>query len=245
MSILKLGALGMSKEGLMRLALLVLVSALAVLLGGYSLKGGLAVTAFQFTAYWFTLVSVALWVYAAWRLAKAWDWSVGQILGRRDWPWWGSVLVVTFLAVFVHQEPGLKVVNDEPGQLATAKGLFEQWQAAMCYRAYDLGQGQVPTHGVVDKRPILYAWVVAQAHALTGYREANGFWVTRILAVFTTVALYVLGRRLAGRAGGAMLALLMLLPPMQAHLANAGGFEMMNLLFIVLLGLGIYWYFDR
>lgn len=235
----------MSPGGFKRLVLLILVSILAVLVGGYSIKGEWAVTLFQFGAYWFTSAGVALWVYAGWQLVKTWDWNGGRILGRGDWPWLGTALVITFLAVFIHQEPGLKIVNDEPSQLATAKALFEQREAAIFYRAYDTGQGQEPTHAVVDKRPILYAWLVAQAHALTGYREANGFWVTRILAMFTTVALYVLGRRMAGRAGGAILALLLLLPPMQAHLANAGGFEMMNLLFIVLLGLGIYWYFDR
>jgi len=44
------------------------------------------------------------------------------------------------------------------------------------------------------------------------------------------------GRRMAGKWGGVVLAFLLMLPPMYAHNANSGGFELLNLLMIVALG---------
>lgn len=228
-----------------RLALLVLSAALCLVFGIRLVSADCAVSLFRYTAYWFILSTVMLWGYVGWQMAKRWDWRAEWKAWAKEWPWWGVVFVVTILAVFVHQSPGLKIVNDEPSQLATAKSLFEQREAAMVYRAYDVGEGMAPVNVVVDKRPILYAWVVAQAHTLTGYRESNGFWVTRGLSILASLALYVLGRRIAGPAGGSVMALLLLLAPMQGHLSNSGGFEIMNLLFIILLGLALYWYFDR
>lgn len=234
---------GLDKEWLKRGVLLVLTIALAVVLGRLSFKDEVAVNLFGDTAYWFVTAAVGIWVYVGCRMVKRWELDFAAY--RHDWPWLGVVLIVTFIGVFVHQEPGLKIINDEPSQLATAKSLFEAHEARVVVRMHDFGEGMSRLQGFVDKRPILYAWLVAQTHAVTGYRESNGFWVSRVLAVFTTLALYALGRRMAGAPGGAILAVLMLLPSMQSHLANAGGFEMMNLLFIVLIGLGIFWYFDR
>ncbi len=245
MTFFKSGGWGLSREDVKRLTLFILVGVLSLVLGRVVFRGSQAVSTFQSTAYWFTTVSVLAWGYAGFLMARSWDWRSHLRAFRKDWPWLGVAMLVTFLAVFVHQQPGLKIVNDEPTQLGTAKSLFETHQAAAVYRAYDGGLGMVPTNWVVDKRPILYAWTVAQVHALTGYRESNGFWVNRVLSVFTTLALFVLGRRIAGAFGGASLSLLMLLAPMQAHMGNSGGFEMMNLLFIVLLGLGLFWYFDH
>ncbi len=236
----------MTKDGAKRLVLFLLIGLLAVMLGKVVWRGMAAVFMFRDTVYWFTFAAVALWGWAGWRMIRAWGgWAERLRSWKGDLPWLGTALLITVLAVFVHQQPGLKIVNDEPNQLATAKALFEEHEASLVYRAYDSGQGMRATNGIVDKRPVLYAWVVAQAHALTGYRESNGFWVTRFMTVFTTLALYALGRRLAGRFGGAVLALLLLLAPMQAHLGNSGGFEMMNLLFITLLGLGLCWYLEE
>ena len=229
----------------LRVVLLALVSLLSLLLGFVTLRGSEALKVFAVTAYWFMAVGFVSWMIVAagllrdwWRVEKTTDWSAWL-------PWLTGIVAITAGVVCFQQEIGFKIVSDEPLQVNTAKNLFEIRSAAVTMRGFDMGLGFQETHTLVDKRPVLYSWLVAMVHTVSGYRWENAFYLNRVLAVVLAGWLFFLGRRLAGNPGGALLGLLMLLPPMQAQVANSGGFEMLNLFMIVAVWHGMVLVLER
>ena len=223
------------RHNLSSFILVVLIVLLSVLAGLVTFTSEQGTTIFRHTAFWWVTAGVLVWGWVGARLAKQF-WRGRRFGSIQDKAALALVVLAAVWVVTVHQPTGLKVVADEPIQMLTAKSLFESREAITTLRGHDLGLGFEATHGTVDKRPILYPWLVATTHSLTGYRVENAFYLNRFLGVALAVWLFVLGRRMAGNWGGVILAFLMMLPPMYAHNANSGGFEILNLLLMVALG---------
>ncbi|MFH1497937.1 MAG: glycosyltransferase family 39 protein [Verrucomicrobiota bacterium] len=217
-----------------RIGLLTLSCVLALGFGHAIFSPLRATLLFLHTSYWWITAGALLWGWAGWRV---WRGAWSESAWTRDRRLWCMALGLALVAAIVcmHSPIQFKVVNDEPVQLLTADSLYKRQEAALALRGYDIGAGFDVTDGKVDKRPILYAWLTAQVHNFTGHRFENGFYLNRALGVITILWLLVAGRRMLGDVGGALLALLCLLPPLFGTLANAGGFEMLNFLLIVVL----------
>lgn len=218
-----------------RLWLLGLVAALSVCLGLVTFSRPTSTLLFKSTAFWWITGGVLIWGALGWRVLRE-SWARSELgTDRSAWLLGGLTMLAAVCLCWVHQPVGLKIVADEPLQMLTAKSLFQERQAVVLARGYDLGAGFEPINSFVDKRPVLYAWVCALSHTLTGYRLENPFYVNRVLSVLLAGWLFVVGRRLVGNWGGALLAGLFMLAPMFAQNANSGGFEILNVLLIVAL----------
>jgi 4-amino-4-deoxy-L-arabinose transferase-like glycosyltransferase len=223
----------LSRSDWLRGAVLVLVSGLVGLAGLVLVKGQLAVDFYRESAYWFYVVLTLLWGYCFSR-----EWSHLQTAAR-DWrrkDWWliTAVLAVTIWLGWGLQEGGLRIVADDTLQVQTSRQLFLEQEAAVSNRAHLIGRIVTDLHLNVDKRPAYFPWVVAQLHAVLGYRFENAVLASRLSLLGLAVLLFLIGRRLHRTWGGLLLPLLVLCNPLVVHHANGAGFEVFNLMLIAL-----------
>ncbi|GAB5560754.1 MAG: hypothetical protein SynsKO_24010 [Synoicihabitans sp.] len=193
---------------------------------------------FQFVAeggYWLMMALVILLGRAIYR-AGAWEWIRGHFT-RFD----ALVLVlVVFItsAWWAHEKPGFKILADEVLLLGTSMGMHLERSATYPSRATDVQGPLQIIDRVLDKRPLLFPFMVATVHDLTGYRPENAFYFNRGLGVVFLLLIYLLAWQAGGSRWAGVLGLLLFGGlPLAAQQSAGSGFELLNL--AVLAGLGL------
>ncbi len=220
-----------------RLVLFALVGLLAVLFGFISFTPAQAVQAVRDFGFWFVAAAFAGLLFhlgregvGQWRARSAG--AVGRTAARA-WPAWLAIgLGALYLQV---QEPhGFKIVSDEYLLSSTAKQMHEQRTGALVLRAYDYGGNFVTLNTRVDKRPLTFPFLLSLLHDLTGYRFANVFILNGLLGLGLTSLLYLIGHRIGGRWAGLAAVLWICLVPLVVQNAVGAGFELLNIVMILL-----------
>lgn len=137
-----------------------------------------------------------------------------------------------------------KVLYDEMVLQATAWNLHYFREVSTVLRAYWIDGVFFPLDSYLDKRPFFFAYLVSLLHDLTGYREANAFYLNMALAPVVLAQVYVLARRVAQHAG-AMAAVVMLgTLSLMAQNATGAGMELLNLAMLLGTMQLAVWYLD-
>jgi hypothetical protein len=208
-----------------------LVALLALTLGFFTFSPAQAVGVVRESGYWFMLAAFALFVARFGRSLRG-DWP-----GIRDWRgWWrvGLLLIGATLLLHVHERHEFKVVADEVVLSSTAMEMHFHRDAAVVVRAYDYAGNFTPLNVYVDKRPLFFPFLLSLIHDATGYRVANVFLLNGALSLALITLFYLVGRRLGGPPAGTAATLLLCTVPLVAQNAVGGGFELLNLVMIVL-----------
>ncbi|MGZ0707871.1 hypothetical protein ACWPKO_06000 [Coraliomargarita sp. W4R53] len=145
------------------------------------------------------------------------------------------VLFVSGL-LLASQPARFKVVMDEPMLLATSMQMYQERQAYAVIQSYELEGGTVAVSKVVDKRPLFFPFLLSVLHDLTGYRPTQGFCLNALLLVIFMGASFRLGGRLCSPYGGYLLVGLFATVPLLIVNATSSGFDLLNILMILLLG---------
>lgn len=216
---------------LKRIVLFALVVLLALTLGFVTFTPAQAVDWVRHGGYWVVLLAFAL-------LAA----YLGRSL-REDWPrlrdlrrWWPVGLFLLGATAFLHVHEGheFKIVADEVDLGSTAMEMHFEREAAVVVRGYDYAGNFVPLNVYVDKRPLFFPLLVSLVHDLTGYRVGNVFVLNAVLSLALTGLFYLTGARLGGPPAGISAVLLLCTIPLVAQNATGGGFELLNLVMIML-----------
>ncbi len=156
--------------------------------------------------------------------------------GRRQAPLIG-LAVLLGAAAFLISPPTIQILADQTNLLAMSQGMFEEGTPQKPVEMIRLENGRpfVLTWRE-DKRPLLFPFLVCLAHGLTGYRPANLFLVNGLAWVLTLALFGLLLRRAFGLALAATGMILLGALPLAILAATSGGFETVNLLFLVLAG---------
>ena len=225
-----------SEESARRL-LFALIAGLSLWLGFGTFPPRTALQVVQYAGYAVMLVTCVLFGFYLWR-------SIPRVELRQRWRsgGWKTGLLIVGGSVLLHvQEPhGFKIVNDELMQVSTSQRLHHSRDAEIVSRGYRLGTDFVPMQGMLDKRPLLFPFLVSVLHDLTGYRPENVFVLNAILTPVLLGLLYLLGSAIAGGGGGIAAVLLFSTVPLFTQAAAGGGFEVLNLVMIlatILLGM--------
>lgn len=185
--------------------------------------------------YWFTLALVFLWGRAVWKVARSIRWR--EWLG---WPEAGVVaLILTVTTMWVsHERPGYKILADELLLSGTAMSMHYDRQAAYPVRATDVqGSFQILSR-FMDKRPLVFPFMVSLIHDVTGYRPENVFYFNMALSAVFLASIYALGRKAGGsRWAGFIGVVLFAGLPLAAQQSTGGGFELLNLFLLAFYGL--------
>ncbi len=215
-----------------RVLLLVLLVALALTLGFWSFAPREAIAVVRFGGYWFTLAATTCFLVTLVRSLRGEAWNE-----VRAWRGWWKPVTLTLLAttfLHVHERHEIKIVADEVLLGLTAKSMHLERQASVVVRAYDYAGNFTPMASYVDKRPLLFPFLLATVHDLTGFRPENVFVLNAALSALFMVLVLLVGRRLAGWPAGLAGVALIAGIPLIAQNAAGAGFELLNLLMIVL-----------
>ncbi len=219
--------------------LLLLMAAVAVVLGFVAVPDDLAIKLVSKVGFWFVLVAFVLWVGSLWQ-------TFATDLRARPWLRldWVSVAIVAAggAVLLAHESFGFKIVMDEIMLLGTSMSMHLDKSALTPLRGNDIQGAFIILEGIVDKRPLFFPFLVSLLHDLLGYRPANAFLLNAGLTFVFLGLVCVLGRMLAGRVGGWLGVVLFAGLPLLAHNTTGGGFELLNLTMILAtLLLGIRW----
>ena len=150
------------------------------------------------------------------------------------------LIMVCTSAWWAHEKPGFKILSDEVLLLGTSMGLHLERSATYPSRASDVQGPLQIIDRVLDKRPLLFPFLVATVHDLTGYRPENAFYFNRGLGIVFLILVYLLGWQMGGsRWAGVFGVLLFAGLPLVAQQSAGSGFELLNLTVVVALGLAM------
>lgn len=143
---------------------------------------------------------------------------------------------------FVHEDFGYKILMDEYNLTATSLNIHEHKTAYTPTRgAYVQGDFEI-IDGFIDKRPVLFPFLVSIIHDLTGYRLENSHILNGLLTFVLFLVIYSTGFHLGGKRGGVLAVLLLAGLPLIGQNATGAGFELLNFLLLsltVLLSLSL------
>lgn len=205
----------------------------SLVIGRWILTPQQAITFVSRVGYWIVLGAFLCFAAAAWKVARRGlaDWKPS----RADA---GALALVLGCSLLwsAHEKHGFKILADEVLLLGTSMGIHYDREIGYPARASDATGPLLLSLKVVDKRPFFFPFVVALVHDLTGYRPTNPFWVNTVLATVFLGLVYGLGWQLArSRWAGALLVLLFAGLPLAAQQSAGGGFELLNLVMILVV----------
>lgn len=219
-----------------RLGLWLLSGWLAVVLACWTIPNAFALRVVSAAGYWMVLLGFGLWV---WALARSFG-------GERPRDWWRrvdgfSVAVVFFGGVLLlaHERFGFKIIMDEVMLLGTSMAMHFDRTVLTPQRGNDIQGAFVIIEGILDKRPLFFPFLVSVVHDVSGYRPTNVFLVNGLLTFVFLGLVAVVGRQLAGRLGTCLGVGLFAGLPLLGQNCTGGGFELLNMVMIlvaVLLG---------
>ena len=213
------------------LVFLCISGGLAVALGFLVFSPSQALDLIRLCGYWLMAGTAILFFVSLVRYyLPRWSARSGEPI---DWLRWVLVIVATGLLV-VHEPFGFKVLMDELVLSATSMGFHLHREVFTALQTHNFDGAYVTLGGIVDKRPYFFPFLVSVLHDLTGYRPENVF-VLNVLLTFALLALVSdFAARLINRAAGRLAVLLLAGLPLLALNATGGGFEILNLVMIVL-----------
>ncbi len=177
---------------------------------------------FSVFGYWNILALVVLFSATIW---KTYSNSLKQwAFNRGNWIVVG-VAIVASLFLYTREGGGFKITFDEHTIANTAKSLH--YDRTAVYRESSLML--LDETSAVDKRPILFPFLIATAHDIFGYDIDNSFRLNGILTVVFLILLYTLGRTLFDARAGWLAMALAVSTPIISQNSSGGGLEVTNL----------------
>jgi len=182
--------------------------------------------------YWLVAATTGLFGILLWRRLRAIDWS------KQFWRTHTAGLIcVLACSIFlqVNEQRGYKVLFDEYVIAGVARNMHFNREATFPARAHYFNGRLLVFESGIDKRPFFFAFLVSLVHDLTGYHEANVFYLNAVLAATLLALVYFLGYRIGGVRYGCLGVLLLTTLPLLAQNATGAGFEVVNMVMICVL----------
>lgn len=214
-----------------RLVLLFLTSALAVVLGLWSFSPQQAVDVVSRTGYWVILAAAVSFAIV---FARSLSDSLIEVQAWRTWVGPGLIAVGAAVFLHLHEPHDFKIVADEVVLGLTAKQMHFSREASVTVRGYEYAGNFTSMVTFVDKRPLFFPFLTSVIHDLTGFRVRNVFWLNGALSGVLMWLLLLIGRRIGGWGAGVAAAGLIATVPLVAQNACGAGFELLNLVMILL-----------
>jgi len=173
---------------------------------------------------------------AAW---EAVDWLFQSFRRRlENGSWNGLCLPVFFLfslwlVLWTSQEVGWKIVMDEPVLASTALSMHEDREASFSVSGFLLNGEYYSSAFGVDKRPLLFPFLLSLVHDGFGYSPNNAFWLNGVLLYVFLFLAFVLGRQLLSPYGGYLFSGLLATVPLLPIIATSGIFDLLNLVLML------------
>ncbi|HWZ95319.1 MAG TPA: hypothetical protein VNW30_09005 [Opitutaceae bacterium] len=148
-----------------------------------------------------------------------------------------SLICILLAGVYfqVHEPRQFKVLYDEFGISGVARNMHFDRSATYPGRVHYFDGRLIVMASGVDKRPFFFPFLISLVHDLSGYRAENVFYLNAGLAVALLLLVYAYGFSFGGRRLGCLGVLILTGLPLIAQNATDGGYEVANLVMILLL----------
>lgn len=190
--------------------------------------------------YWYILTLCLLFSWILWRTAGNNLLSSFKKLPAHKWGICTIILGSAFL--HLHEPHQLKILYDESNLIATSKMMHEERVVSRAARAHKIFDDVTVIQKTIDKRPLLYPFLLSVLHDLTGYRSDNTYFLNGILTVLLLGLIYGICHRFWGQTSGILAVILMCSLPLLAHTVTSGCMDILNLCMILILVLAGYNY---
>lgn len=145
-----------------------------------------------------------------------------------------ALALVLMGLIFAAAPPRFKVLADEANLLGVSLGMHLDQTAAFPVSGFLHDSAAPDLVFQVDKRPAFFPFLVAGIHALGGYRPQNAFVLNFLAGWGVLIAGYAVVLKLLPRRCAAAAVLFMASAPCFVVYSTSGGFEILNLFFIVM-----------
>ncbi|PXA05554.1 hypothetical protein DDZ13_01390 [Coraliomargarita sinensis] len=222
----------------------IVASTLALALPLFFLPDEEAIILVKRCGFWFMFVTCCFFLWQLWHEARHLSFRKIRSLLSENYI---GVFIVLFVTIFLQyqDEQKYKILYDEHLLSSTAVNLYEN-QFAYVEAASHVHDGEtVASIGHVDKRPLLFPFILATVHNVLGYDYENAFLLNALLAGLLLALVYSVVTILTDKRYGCIAVLLLGGLPLLAQNATGGGYELLNLCFIIGLALTSYLYFRQ
>ncbi|MCX6936977.1 MAG: glycosyltransferase family 39 protein [Verrucomicrobia bacterium] len=205
------------------------------ILCGLGLDSDLAQAYCRENSRWIFLAVFAIAGVSAWDLYKflqpAYTWNLRAAAAR-----WPVILFVGFCTAFsLSREPfNYKVTADEYVLGVEAMAIHYEGRSDIAVSGYELGGVYRMLGGVVNKRPPVFVSLLSLVHDITGYRPQNVFYLNALIVGVFYIFLFVTANRFYGLNAAYFACSLFAAFPLFYQNASGGGFELLNLLLVLM-----------
>lgn len=207
--------------------------ATACLLSGFWLIGGdYPLILVKQGGYWLMLITFLIFIFSLYQERSSYLTNPKQALRSNRWVFLTAGLSVVVL--FLLQETYFKITMDEVVLASTSMHMHLEKEVFTVSRGYEVNGVFYILGGYLDKRPYFFAFMVSLVHDIFGYRTSNVFYFNAVVSFLLLVGVFFAAKTFGGRRWGWLAMLLLLSLPLFGFNVNGGGFELFNLLMLLL-----------
>jgi hypothetical protein len=197
---------------------------------------------FSSASYYLILLIVILWTIHLFIFIRHTPFSVKRLL-QNYWPGIVLALILTIF-VFASVKVGFKTLSDETNLLSVSGSMTRNKTVLNCTMAkYYYGNLQ-PINTEIEKRPLVFPFLVSILHTFTGFRCQNAFAVNFIVTFLFLAAVFIAARKLLDPSSAVAAMFLILSYPVFTVFAASAGFDVLNSAFFILI-MAVTYYFVK
>jgi len=160
---------------------------------------------------------------------------------KSNWP--GIIFTIILTAVvFISVKPEFRILSDETNLLAVSKSLVYEKRTDNIITGKWYYDNFYPHIRDVEKRPLLFPFLVSTLHAVLGYRAENVFLLNAMVLLLLFALIYINIRKILGDIWAAATVLLVASQPIAVQCATSGGYELLSCLFVVICFICLRWF---
>lgn len=207
--------------------------AAAVWIGFFALKPLVALTAFKHIGYYWIAGSFFAFCILMLKQLKQRGSGFFNSWKRSELGWMGFLVVACSAYCIFSVPSGYRIVTDEPILMATSRSMAQQAVVQTPQQALMVEGKLRVLQASVDKRPILYPFLVSLLHVVLGADNANGSLMNNLLCVVFFFLLYVFLKGCLPAVLTASALLLVTALPLMPEVTNGRGMELTMLVMLL------------
>ena len=219
------------------------IAAVCLVSSFWLISSNVAMLLIKHGGYWLMMASFLVFIFALFKNRNLYLKNPLGFIKSNKWIFVVSAAVVGIL--FLIQDTWFKITMDEFVLASTSMQMHLEKEVFTASRAYEVNGVFYLLGGYLDKRPYFFAFIVSIVHDLFGYRANNVFYVNAVVSFLLLVSMFFVGKSFGGKRWGWVAFLLIASFPLFGVNVTGGGFELFNLLMILLTCYLGKWWLDK
>ena len=222
----------------MRLIVFILVGLISIFLGFFCFDKVKMIEYYQNYVYYIIAINVLLWIVLVVRtfVYSESDSDINNSIQRLKsfFNKHGAALIISFVLMvlgYTACSPDYRILGDEPILLGTSQSLYETKKCFLSVSSLEnYGGMKTVLVSVLDKRPVLFPFMVSIVHSLFGYRPENIFFFNFVVGFLSLFLIYYIIQAMCGRFWGINGLICLASYPLFIVYTNSAGFDVFNML---------------